>query len=204
MLKYNNLQIEWLGNSTIKIKTKREVIYIDPYALYDQEPANIILITHEHSKHCDPETIKRISKEFTLIITPKYASRLIKKENKKIIYPGETIEVEGLKITATHAYEITRAQLHYRGKGVGYIIDINGTKIYHAGDTDFIPEISNIKNIDIACYPIADFENDVQQAVDAINTIKPKFVIPLHYDPSDRKKLYEFESKIVNSKVVLG
>lgn len=205
MLEIRDIKISWLGVSTIKIRTPKLVIYIDPYAIYNDELADIILITHEHARHCSTEDIKRLVKEETIIIAPEYASSLIAHPFLTIIKAGEELKSTELIVKAIPAYESIRAYLHPRNRGIGYLLNFQGTIIYHAGDTDFIPEIANLRNIDVACFPIAGFENSLEQALDFANGVKPKFIIPIHYNPAtDRKILNTFESKVINSKIVLG
>ncbi|MBW3015374.1 MBL fold metallo-hydrolase [Candidatus Woesearchaeota archaeon] len=204
MLEYNNIQITWLGYSSFKIKTAKEIIYIDPFRTGNDEKADLIFITHEHPNHCSVRDIEKLSKESTEIICTEYASDMINNYLKKIVKPGDEFMLNDINVKVVHAYSLPQGtNEHFKGKGVGYILSINNTKIYHSGDTDFTPEMVNIRNIDIALVPITGMPFD--QALDFVNTTNPKIVIPMHYDPAkDRNILNKFNMKVINSKVRIG
>jgi L-ascorbate metabolism protein UlaG (beta-lactamase superfamily) len=205
MLEIRDIKISWLGVSTIKIRTPKLVIYIDPYAVYNDELADLILITHEHARHCSIEDIKRLAKEETVIIAPEYAASMIAHPFLTIIKAGEELKSSEVIVKAIPAYELIRSYLHPRNRGIGYLLNFHDTILYHAGDTDFVPEVASLRNIDVACFPIAGFENSLDQALDFTNGVKPRFIIPIHYNPAtDKKILNTFESKVINSRVVLG
>jgi L-ascorbate metabolism protein UlaG (beta-lactamase superfamily) len=96
--------------------------------------------------------------------------------------PGDTGEFDAIKVWARPAYNLNKT-FHKKGDGqVGYVIEINGVRIYHAGDTDNIPELADLKNIDLALLPVSGvYVMDWQEAVEAVKIIKPKIVIPMHY-----------------------
>ena len=151
-----------------------------------QKKADIILVTHEHFDHFDRSKIKELIKQGTeVIIPPGCASGLDCKF--KIIREDETLEIGSVKVTAVPAYNINKFRMgkipfHAQGEGFGYIIKMNGVKVYHAGDTDFIPEMKKVK-ADIALLPIGGtYTMDAKEAAEAANAIKPKIVIPMHYN----------------------
>ncbi len=179
---YNNIKITWLGHASFRIEKDGYVIYIDPYAGDDYtKKANLILTTHDHFDHCDSEKMKIITSENTKMVLNKDC---VKNYNGAIpITVGDKKEVDGIMIEAVPAYN-TNKPYHPKDKGVtGFIITINGTRIYHAGDTDFIPEMNMLKNIDIAFLPIGGtFTMDEIEAAKAANLIRPKIVVPMHYN----------------------
>lgn len=171
---YKGVEIELVGHASVKIKAGKEVIYIDPYAVKQgAEKATIILYTHGHFDHCveaapitTPETIK-IGKGC------RYAQAQIE--------IGESVDIHGVKITAVDAYNPAKP-FHPKGEGAGYIITIEGVRIYHAGDTDFIPEMAHYK-ADIALLPIGGtYTMDEKEAAEAVKVMKPEVVIPMHYN----------------------
>ncbi|MBU2634540.1 MAG: MBL fold metallo-hydrolase [Nanoarchaeota archaeon] len=176
-MKVDGLNITWLGHSSFKINN----IYLDPYILPKKSSkAEIILITHDHYDHCDPERVSQITNSSTVIITTNKCSQKLL-GNVKIIKPGEKLNINEIMIEAIHAYN-TNKDYHVKGEGIGFIININNKKIYHAGDTDLIPEMSELKNIDIALLPIGGtYTMNAAEAAEACNIIKPKIVIPIHY-----------------------
>jgi len=171
--------ISWLGHASFKI-TNDKVLYIDPWKLKKEDKADIILITHPHYDHLSLEDISKIQTEDTIIvIPPDGASKL--KGNIKIVRPGDNLTIKGIDIKVVPAYNIKK-DYHPKENGwVGFILNMKGTRIYHSGDTDFIPEMKKIK-VDIALLPIGGtYTMDVAEAVEAVKAINPKVVIPMHY-----------------------
>ena len=180
-----NVKIDWLGHAGFRITNKR-VIYIDPYNVPPDEKADIILITHGHSDHCSIEDVKELIKDKTIIlIPPDCQSKLsdIQGIDIHLVKPGKKIGALGTVIEAVPAYNINKNFHEKANEWVGYIINIDGKRIYHAGDTDFIPEMKEIKEIDIALLPVGGtYTMDAKEAAEAANTIKPKIAVPMHYD----------------------
>jgi L-ascorbate metabolism protein UlaG (beta-lactamase superfamily) len=179
-----NVKLDWLGHSSFKITNKR-VIYIDPYNIQADEKADIILITHSHYDHCSIEDIKELVKDRTIIIIPPDCqSKLsgIQGINVHLAKPGKKIEAFGIIVEAVPAYNINKNFHEKSNEWVGYIINTDGKKIYHAGDTDFIPEMKEIKDIDVALLPVGGkYTMDAAEAAKAANAIKPKIAVPMHY-----------------------
>ena len=183
---YNNIKITHLEHASFRIEIDNYTIYIDPYASDDySKKADLILITHNHFDHLDLNKITQISTKNTIIILSKSCETDATKTlaNTKYLSPKEKITIDNIKIKATYSYNINKPYHKKDTKNVGYIIDINNTKIYHAGDTDLIEELNDIKDIDILFIPIGGtFTMDEIEAAKATNTIQPKIVIPMHYN----------------------
>jgi len=177
----------WIGHASFYIKYKGATVFIDPFRVSDKiaksEKADLILITHAHFDHFSINDIKKVKKDSTLIITS--TKTMDESKNVKIAKPGFVYELGGIKIEAVPAYNIAKERLSFHPKSnewVGYIISAEGLRIYHAGDTDFIPEMHNFANIDLALLPIGGtYTMDVEEASNAIKAIKPKFAAPMHY-----------------------
>jgi len=192
--------VKWLGHASFQIKADGKNVYIDPYEGEYKEKADLVLVTHSHHDHYDTSKIARIVKEDTVIVCPsECASRL--KGNVKVLGPGEKTKVDDIIVEAVHAYNYKRFRspgnpFHPKGFGIGYVITINGKRIYHAGDTDFIPEMKNLKNISLALLPSGGtYTMDNPEAAEAALAIKPEAVIPMHrWDTSPevfKKKIEE-------------
>ncbi len=168
----------WLGHDGFLLKGKK-IVYFDPYQIPSGLPeADVILITHPHYDHLSKEDIKKIEKDDTIIILPKGSERI---GNVRYLKPEEETEVSGIKIKGVPAYNINKNFHPKRNRWLGYIMEINGVKIYHAGDTDNIPEMKDYK-CDIALLPVSGtYVMTSDEAADAALKINPEVVIPMHY-----------------------
>ncbi len=189
MLEYQGVKISWLGHDTFKISNGKSII-IDPYKLKGKHRADILLITHEHFDHLSKEDIERVIDANTSIVAPKQCKDVLSKMNLKvtIVKPNEKLQIEGIDIETVPAYNInkinpdTKKPFHPKeDEKVGYIVTINNVRIYHAGDTDAIEEMKNIK-ADIALLPVSGtYVMTADEAAAAVKMIKPKIAIPMHY-----------------------
>ncbi len=178
-IKIGDVDIEWLGHASFRFKADNKIIYVDPFKISGGEKADIILITHDHYDHCDPGSINSVKKQDTLIIAPESCSSKI--PDMRAVKPGDVVSVKDVEIRAVHAYNIGKPY-HPKGSGVGFVVKIVGKTIYHAGDTDKIPEMDNLKNIDIALLPAGGtYTMNAEEAAEAANTIKPAVAIPMHW-----------------------
>jgi L-ascorbate metabolism protein UlaG (beta-lactamase superfamily) len=172
--------IHWLGHDSFRLDGP-VTIYIDPFRLSGAlPPAGLILITHDHYDHCSPDDVKKIQGPDTVIVTvPAAAAKL--SGTIQTIRIGDKIEVKGVPIEAVPAYNIDK-RFHPKEAGnVGFIVTIEGQRVYHAGDTDLIPEMSAYK-VDVALLPVSGtYVMTAAEAVEAAKAIKPKLIIPMHY-----------------------
>jgi L-ascorbate metabolism protein UlaG (beta-lactamase superfamily) len=197
--------IKWLAHAGFQIKAGGKVIYIDFEKYGDaSEKADLILATHSHTDHCDPEKIRTVLKKDTLIIAPQDCASMIG-EKVKSLKPGEEVTVDDIKVRAVEAYNYKRFRspgnpFHPKGFGVGYLLMAEGKTIYHAGDTDFIPEMRKLSHVDVALLPSGGtYTMDNAEAADAAIAIEPKIVIPMHRwdaDPEEFKKKVETKPNI--------
>jgi L-ascorbate metabolism protein UlaG (beta-lactamase superfamily) len=198
------LSVTWLGHASFQIKADGTNIYIDPYEGEYKDKADIVLATHSHSDHCDPSKIRRVQKDDTLTIAPEDCVSKIDGRTKTL-KPGEKVTVGKITVEAVEAYNYKRFRspgkpFHPKGLGVGYLITLGDKTIYHAGDTDFIPEMRQLKNVHVALLPSGDkYTMDNEEAAEAALTISPEVVIPMHRwdtNPEVFKKKVESKSKI--------
>jgi L-ascorbate metabolism protein UlaG (beta-lactamase superfamily) len=203
------VSIKWLAHAGFQIKTKGRIIYVD---LEEHgkaiEKADLILVTHSHADHCDPAKIKEIRKKDTVIIAPENCVSKIG-GSVKSLRPGEETTVDDIKVRAVEAYNYKRFRspgtpYHPKGSGVGYLITAEGKTIYHAGDTDFVPEMQQLGLVDVALLPSGGtYTMDNAEAIEAALAIDPTVAIPMHRwdtNPEEFRKKVEAESDI---KVVL-
>jgi L-ascorbate metabolism protein UlaG (beta-lactamase superfamily) len=184
-IKHASMEINYNG---VEIQVDPVGMWLKPETDYATFPkANIILITHEHKDHFDREAIHQIRTPATAIYVNQavfghFKNGLVMKNGEKVQYADD------ISIEAVPAYNTTpgREQFHPKGRDNGYILTIDGLRIYIAGDTEDIPEMSAIKDIDIAFLPCNQpYTMTTEQLVRAARTIKPKVVFPYHYGQTD-------------------
>jgi L-ascorbate metabolism protein UlaG (beta-lactamase superfamily) len=197
--------IHWLGHSAFRIEDDTLQLYIDPYNLPSNAPkADIIFITHAHYDHFSAEDIAKIKKESTIIVAPKDVGSKIGKGTIEVI-PQQSYAIGNLKVQTVPAYNMDKKFHPKQNNWVGYIITLSsGQKIYHAGDTDFIPEMKKVVT-DIAFLPCGGtYTMTAKQAAEAANEFKPQLLIPMHWgsvvgskaDAEEVKKLFKGETVI--------
>ncbi len=187
----DNVTIKWLGHSGFLLEGDSKKIYIDPFEI-DEEPAfddkaDILLITHEHFDHCSPEDIRKVRRSDSTTLIPENCSLQFRGDARRIAEGdilADGLEIKGVRIEVVPAYNIDKPY-HPRGLGVGYIVELGGLRIYHAGDCDFFPEMESIK-ADVALLPIGGtYTMNEEEAASAAAVISPKVVIPMHYGKSE-------------------
>jgi L-ascorbate metabolism protein UlaG (beta-lactamase superfamily) len=171
--------VHWLGHAGFRIAAD-PVVYLDPWKVKSGPKAGIILVTHDHRDHCSPEDVARLSDAGTVLIAPA-ACREKLGPGMTPIAPGERIIARGIVIEAVPAYNIGK-RFHPRSAGyVGYVVGIGGVRIYHAGDTDAIPEMESL-NVDVALLPAGGtFTMDAAEAGGAARIIGARLSVPMHY-----------------------
>jgi L-ascorbate metabolism protein UlaG (beta-lactamase superfamily) len=204
--------VRWITHATFQIKSDKENIYIDLYwrkkhaekVSKPSEPATIILATHNHGDHCDLKAIEMVRTDETVVIAPKDCAKKVGGDVKSL-EPDDELVIRDVKIKAVQAYNVKRFRkpgqpYHPKGYGVRYLITVEGKTIYHAGDTDVIPEMENLGDIDVALLPAGDtYTMDNADAADAALITKPKYAVPMHtWDKStdEFKQKVEAESDI--------
>jgi L-ascorbate metabolism protein UlaG (beta-lactamase superfamily) len=191
-MRIGEIELEWLGHSGFFIKNSR-AIYIDPYNIKEgMEKADIILITHSHYDHCSVADIEKIVQDGTKIVMTADCQSKITRFNvsikMEIVEPGKELEIGDVKISVLPAYNLDK-HFHPKEEGwVGYLLKINNAIIYHAGDTDLIPEMQKLTGYKqsgkefVALLPIGGrFTMNVEEAAEAAKLIKPTVAVPIHY-----------------------
>ena len=180
--------VEWLGHSGFRIRADKANIYIDPYRVTDGPKADLILITHAHYDHFSPQDVERLTQEPTTIVAPAaVAERLA--GNVIAVRPGDVVEpIPGVDVRAVAAYNTSKRDaegraFHPREAGcVGYELRVRGERLYHAGDTDVIPEMDQVAGVDVALLPVSGvYVMTAQEAVEAARRIQPRVAVPMHW-----------------------
>ena len=178
--------VEVLNHSSIRIN-KEKIIYIDPFKINkNYNDADIIFITHDHYDHYSEEDIDKVIGENTTIVIPEeLLTKLLKKGIQKsaiiTVEPNKEYMIQGIKFETIPAYNTNKAFHPKKNEWVGYVIEIQGSKYYIAGDTDITEENKKVK-CDIAFVPVGGtYTMDSQEAAQLINEIQPKIAVPIHY-----------------------
>jgi len=183
-----------LNHASTLIEAGGKTIYLDPAKpakLSEHPKADLIVITDIHGDHMDPDSIKEISKAGTEILAPPAVVQTV--TSAKPLANGESKTWGDWTIEAVPAYNLKRGPapgklFHDKGRGNGYIVTYGGLRVYLAGDTEGIPEMRALKNIDVAFVPmILPYTMPPEEAADAVKAFHPKVVYPYHYGQSDLK-----------------
>ncbi len=177
--------IHWLGHDSFRIDGDGIVIYIDPYKIADGPKADLILITHDHNDHASPADVAKIQRSDTVIVAASAAAAKFSGQIRTV-KPGDNLDVKGISIEAVPAYNTNKFRspgvpFHPRESGyVGYIVTVKGLRIYHAGDTDAIPEMKSVQ-CDVALLPVSGiYVMTAEEAATAAAMMHTKLVIPMH------------------------
>lgn len=179
--------IEVFIQNSIRIRSRVGVIYIDPFQMKEEpKDADFVLITHDHYDHFSPEDIGKVSKADTILVVPEKMAAKAREVSgmvRKIetVKPSVYREMGGLEFETVPAYNTLKPFHPKSAEWVGYILRIDGKRIYIAGDTDATKEAKAVK-CDIALVPIGGtYTMDAKKAAELINTIRPDVAIPVHY-----------------------
>jgi L-ascorbate metabolism protein UlaG (beta-lactamase superfamily) len=193
------LEITFIGHATLMFTFGGKIIHVDPFSRltdYSKLPqADMILLTHEHRDHLDLKALDNLRADKTKIILTKNCAQQVK--GGIIMQNGDMKTVDGLKIEAVPAYNLVHMRsegvpFHTKGNGNGYVITLGDIRIYVAGDTENIPEMKQLKDIDVAFLPMnLPYTMTPEMVADAARAFKPKVLYPYHYGKTDPSKLVE-------------
>jgi L-ascorbate metabolism protein UlaG (beta-lactamase superfamily) len=204
------LTVQPILHGTVMFQWNDKTIYVDPYgggeAFAGLASPNVILITDIHGEHMNPKTLEDIKAENSIIIAPKAVADQLPEKFKAVvtvISNGETIEKEGLTISAIPMYNLPESpdSRHIKGRGNGYTIKFGNKTVYLSGDTSGIPEMRNLKNIDVAfvCMNLP-YTMDTDEAASAVLDFKPNVIYPYHYRGQGGLNDVEKFKKLVSDK----
>lgn len=189
----DDLRITFIGHGTLMLSYAAKVIHIDPvsmYADYTTLPkADLVLVTHEHGDHLDAKAIDAARTTNTVIACNAASAKSI--SGAIVMKNGDTQTLAGIAVEAVPAYNPEK-QFHPKGNGNGYILTFADTRVYVAGDTENVPEMKELKGIDVAFLPMnLPFTMTPEQVADAAKAMKPKVLYPYHFGNTDTAKLVE-------------
>lgn len=187
-----NLEITFIAHGTLMMQYNDIVIHIDPVTMFGTDyakmpKADLILITHSHGDHMDPDAITQIrTDQTTIIVTSECAKSL---GYGDVMANGDHKTVSGIEIDAVPAYNLTAA-FHPKGVGNGYVLQFDDVKVYVAGDTENIPEMSNLEGIDVAIMPMnRPYTMTPEMVAEAARGFRPKILYPYHYGNTNTDEL---------------
>lgn len=202
------MRLKWLGHASWKLKAGDKTVYIDPYQGDYDEKADLILVTHSHTDHCDPSKIKLVKDDDTVVVAPADCASKIGAPVKSL-KPGEKATFDKVTVEAVEAYNVKRFRspgvpFHPKGLGVGYLVKTEGKTIYHVGDSDFINEMKELEGIDLMLIPSGGtYTMDIEDAAEATVAIHPKMAIPMHLWDKDAGKFKRKVESVSDVKVVV-
>ena len=195
-----DITIAPINHATLQLTFGGKVIDVDPVAAAGTfagfAAPDVILITDIHGDHLDPATVNKRKKATTTIVAPQAAvAQLAAAQiaSPVVMANGDKKTVAGIEIEAVPMYNLVRKNpqgdfFHTKGRGNGYVLTMGGKRIYIAGDTEGVPEMRALKNIDVAFIPMnLPYTMPPDEAADAVKAFKPKIVYPYHYRGSDLK-----------------
>ena len=195
------MKIHAIKHGTLAIEAGDKWIYVDPVTSgakpvtdFSKWPkADLILVTHEHHDHLDPEAVRQLTKEGTVVIANENSAKAL--DGAQVMKNGDTTKALGIAISAVPAYNTSqdKLQFHPKGRDNGYVLDIDNLTVYIAGDTEDIPEMKELKGrVDVAFMPCnLPYTMTPEQVASAARTVEPKVLFPYHYGDTRVEKLYD-------------
>ncbi|HXI41524.1 MAG TPA: MBL fold metallo-hydrolase [Bryobacteraceae bacterium] len=187
-----SVKITPVQHASLMIEAGGQVIHLDPWSNGNYDglpPADLILITDIHGDHMDPKMVSKEAKPGSMILAPAAVAETVK--NATVIRNGETKTAGPFTIEAVPMYNLKRGPeagklFHDKGRGNGYVVAYGGKRFYFSGDTEGIPEMRSLKNIDVAfvCMNLP-YTMPPDEAAEAVRAFHPKIVYPYHYRGSD-------------------
>lgn len=188
-----DLKITFIGHGTLMLTYAGKIIHADPVSMYadyaTMPKADLILVTHEHGDHLDMKAIQAVSTANTAVIANANSAKNV--PNAAVMKNGDEKTIIGIKVEAVPAYNLEKS-FHPKGNGNGYILTFGDKRIYIAGDTENIPEIKALKNIDVAFLPMNQpYTMTPEQVADVAKAVQPKVLYPYHFGNTDTARLVD-------------
>jgi len=185
-LQFEGVVIERIRHAGFRLSGGGVTVYIDPFNV-PRSPGDgdVVICTHDHYDHCSPEDVRKVAKRGAAVVASANCEGKVRRLGfeYKLLKPGETAAVREVEVTAVPAYNVGKRFHPREYQGIGVVVKLAGVSVYHAGDTDFIPEMERLKgSVDVALLPVSGvYVMDASEAARAALAIMPKVAIPMHY-----------------------
>ncbi len=206
-LTIDGVEIERLVHSAFRVRGNGVTVYIDPFQIPGSpRDGDVVICTHDHFDHCSPQDVVKVASPDAVIVASENCRDKVSPLGFKAYFlsPGEKVSVKGVEVEAVPAYNVGK-RFHPRGYGgIGVLLRIGGVTIYHAGDTDYIPEMEQLRGrVDVALLPVSGvYVMSPEEAARAAEVIQPRVAVPMHYGAivGDRGHAERF-AKLLEGKV---
>ncbi len=181
------MRVKWHGHASFEVESQGFVVHVDPRTFRGQaKKADLVLVTHAHESHFDVEGIRAVAKPDALLAGPASAVRgVFGHAHLRDVEPGDVFDHGRFTVHVTHAFH-PEGDYHPQSEGVGYVVEAEGRRLYHAGDTGIHHGMHFLEDIDVALVPIGGLFNlSMHEAVSATKLINPDIVVPMHYGRND-------------------
>lgn len=192
-----DLIIAFFGHASLRFTFDEKLIYLDPFArvaeYYKLPPADWILVTHDHADHFDLQAIAAVRTGKTQVVMP--AACAAKLSGGIVMQNGDARTLDSVRVEAVPAYNLVHKRengkpFHSPGEGNGYVLTFGGMRVYVAGDTENIPEMKTLRDIECAFLPVnVPYTMTPEMAADAVRSFRPRILYPYHYDDTDLSRL---------------
>jgi L-ascorbate metabolism protein UlaG (beta-lactamase superfamily) len=192
-----DLMIAFFGHASLRFTFDEKLIYLDPFAraaeYYKLPPADWILVTHDHADHFDLQAIAAVRTGKTKVVMP--AACAAKLSGGTVMQNGDERTLDSVRVEAVPAYNLVHKRengkpFHSPGEGNGYVLTFGDKRVYVAGDTENIPEMKNLRNIECAFLPVnVPYTMTPEMAADAARMIRPRILYPYHTGDTDLSRL---------------
>lgn len=174
-------RIRWLGHASFAVEGE-PLVYIDPWKLGPGEgKADLVLISHSHHDHFSQEDVSKIATGETEVLCPADVASKMSGRSTTVV-PGSRVSIKGLEVEVLPAYNLKKPFHPRSDLMLGFVVTLEGQRLYYAGDTDFTPEMAALADIDVALLPVGGrFTMDAEEAAEAAEAFRPKVVVPYHW-----------------------
>jgi L-ascorbate metabolism protein UlaG (beta-lactamase superfamily) len=188
--KGGNIEVTPMTHAHVQVEFGGKVIQVDPTnmsTLTGAKPADIIIVTDIHGDHMDQKAIDALKKSSTIVVAPKAVAGKLTGVKTEVIANGETRTIDGVQVQAVAAYNLQRGPqpgqlFHEKGRGNAYVLTLGGQRVFFSGDTECVPEIKALTNIDVAFITMnLPYTMPPEEAADCAKAFKPRVVYPYHY-----------------------